>query len=221
MTRVILKLLRTAPMAIGVLLMLLGKNAMAIEEPKYEVVQTFAEFELRRYAPYLVAETEVTGDFDAVGNTAFRTLADYIFGNNVSQEKMEMTAPVNQRSALGNSEKMEMTAPVMQRSAEAIGVETFILSFVMPSRYSLETLPEPLDPRVRLREEPAKLMAVRRYSGRWTQSNYRENEIQLLEALEKAKLKPVAAPVYARYNSPFSLWFLRRNEVMVKVVASQ
>jgi hypothetical protein len=78
----ILKRLCTAPIAIGVLLMLGGANAMAIEEPKYEVVQTFAEFELRRYAPYLVAETEVTGDFDAVGNTAFRILADYIFGNN-------------------------------------------------------------------------------------------------------------------------------------------
>ncbi len=221
MTLTILKLLRTAPKAIGVLLILVGTNAMAIEEPEYEVVQTFADFELRRYAPYLVAETEVTGDFDAVGNTAFRILADYIFGNNVSQEKMEMTAPVNQRPASETSEKMEMTAPVMQRPAYGAGAETFILSFVMPSRYSLETLPDPIDPRVRLREEPAKLMAVRRYSGRWTQTNYRENEIQLLDALEQANLKPVATPVYARYNSPFSLWFLRRNEVMVEVVASR
>jgi hypothetical protein len=221
MTHAILKLLRTTPMAIGVLLMLGGANAMAIEEPKYDVVQTFAEFELRRYAPYLVAETEVTGDFDEVGNTAFRILADYIFGNNKAQEKMEMTAPVNQRAESGTSEKMEMTAPVTQRPADGTQAETFILSFVMPSRYSLETLPEPLDPRVRLRVEPAKLMAVRRYSGRWTQSNYRKNEILLLGAVEKADLRPVTTPVYARYNSPFSLWFLRRNEVLVEVDVSR
>jgi hypothetical protein len=166
-----------------------------------------------------VAETEVTGDFDAVGNKAFRILADYIFGNNRSQEKMEMSAPVNQRPASGVGEKMEMTAPVTQRPAGGTEAETFVLGFVMPSHYSLKTLPEPKDPRVRLREEPAKLMAVRRYSGRWTQSNYRENEILLLGALEKASLRPISTPVYARYNSPFSLWFLRRNEVMVEVEA--
>ena len=217
----IFKLLRNAPMALAVLLMMGGTNVMAIEEPKYEVVQTFEEFELRRYAPYLVAETEVKGEFDAVGNAAFRILADYIFGNNRSQEKMAMTAPVNQRPIAGISEKMEMTAPVRQRPVDGTEEETFILSFVMPSGYSLDTLPEPLDPRVRLREEPAKLMAVRRYSGRWVESNYRENEILLLNAVERSGLNPVAPPIYARYNSPFSLWFLRRNEVMVKIEPSQ
>ena len=88
---------------------------MAIEEPKYEVVKTYPDFELRRYAPYLVAETEVTGDFDEVGNRAFRILADYIFGNNRRQEKLEMTAPVNQRPAAGGGEKIAMAAPVAQR----------------------------------------------------------------------------------------------------------
>ena len=87
----------------------------------------------------------------------------------------------------------------------------------MPSGYSLDSLPVPLDPRVLLREEPAKLMAVRSYSGRWTEANYRENESLLLAAVEKAGLTPVAAPVYARYNTPFSLPFLRRNEAMVEV----
>ena len=202
---------------IGILPLLTGANVMAIEEPTYEVVKSYPELELRRYEPFLVAETEVDGDFDEVGSQAFRILAAYIFGENKSRAKMEMTAPVNQRPAAGEGEKMAMTAPVSQRSKGSGGSDTFVLSFVMPSGYSLDSLPVPLDPRVLLREEPAKLMAVRSYSGRWTEANYRENESLLLAAVEKAGLTPVAAPVYARYNTPFSLPFLRRNEAMVEV----
>jgi hypothetical protein len=213
--------LRGTLIGIGAILLLAGANAVAIEEPKYEVVKTYPDFELRRYAPYLVAETEVTGDFDEVGNSAFRILAAYIFGENRAQEKMEMTAPVNQRPAAGDGEKMAMTAPVTQRPKAGADADTYVLSFVMPSRYTLDTIPEPLSPEVNLREEPAKLVAVRGYSGRWTEANYREHESQLLAAVEREGLTPVGAPVYARYNSPFSLWFLRRNEVMVEVEASQ
>jgi hypothetical protein len=166
-----------------------------------------------------VAETEVSGDFDEIGNKAFRVLAAYIFGENRAQEKMDMTAPVNQHPAAGDGEKMEMTAPVTQGPKGGADTDTYVLSFVMPSGYTLGMLPEPLNPQVQLREEPAKLMAVRGYSGRWTQANYREHESQLLAAVERADLTPVGAPVYARYNSPFSLWFLRRNEVMVEVEA--
>ena len=201
----------------GVQLLLISVNAMAIEEPKFEVVKTYPKFELRPYQPYLVAETEVAGDFDVVGNQAFRNLAADIFGENRSQAKMAMTAPVNQRPAAEDSEKMEMTAPVTQRRKGSDGPDAFVLSFVMPSGYSLESLPVPLDSRILIREEPARLMAVRSYSGRWTEANYRENEAVLLAAVEKAGLTPVAAPVYARYNSPFSFAFLRRNEVMVEV----
>ena len=212
--------LRGTLIGIGAMLLLAGANAVAIEEPKYEVVKTYPDFELRRYAPYLVAETEVNGDFDEVGNKAFRILAAYIFGENRAQEKMEMTAPVNQRLAAGEGETMEMTAPVTQRPKGGADADTFVLRFVMPSGYTLDSLPEPLNPQVRLREEPAKLMAVRGYSGRWTQANYREHESQLLAAVERTDLTPVGVPVYARYNSPFSLWFLRRNEVMVEVEPS-
>ena len=205
---------------IGALLLLAGANALAIEEPSYQVVQTYPDFELRRYAPYLVAETEVSGDFDKVGNRAFRILAAYIFGENRGQRKMEMTAPVSQRPVARGGEKIEMTAPVTQRPTGGTGADTYVVSFVMPSGYTLDTLPEPLSPRVRLRQEPAKLMAARGYSGRWTKSNYREHESELLAAVERVGLTPIGAPVYARYNSPFSLWFLRRNEVMVAVEAS-
>ena len=206
-----------ARIGIGAILLLAGGNVVALEEPKYEVVKTYPELELRRYAPYLVAETEVRGAFDEVGNQAFRILAAYIFGENRAQERMAMTAPVNQRPADRRGEKIEMTAPVRQRAKAGREADTYVLSFVMPSGYRLETLPAPLDPRVRLREEPARLMAVRGYSGRWTEANYREQESLLLAAVERAGLTPVGAPVYARYNSPFSLWFLRRNEVMVEI----
>jgi hypothetical protein len=220
MTQATTRQFHGALIGIGAALLLAGANAVAIEEPKYEVVKTYPDFELRRYAPYLVAETEVSGDFDEVGNKAFRILAAYIFGENRAQEKMEMTAPVNQRPVAEEGEKMAMTAPVAQRPKGGADANTYVLSFVMPSSYTLDTLPEPLNPRVRLREEPAKLMAVSSYSGRWTQANYRDHESQLLAAVEREGLTSVGAPVYARYNSPFSLWFLRRNEVMVEVEPS-
>lgn len=203
-------------MAIAAFLLLFGGNAMAIEEPSYQVVRTEPDFELRRYAPYLVAETEVRGAFDQVGNQAFRILAGYIFGNNKAKARIEMTAPVNQQPA-GGGEKIEMAAPVTQQPAPGTDGDSYILSFMMPARFTLDSLPEPTDPRVRLREEPARLMAVRGYSGLWTLGNYQRNEALLLAAVRKAGLEPLGAPIYARYNSPFSLWFLRRNEVMVEV----
>ncbi|EGV16896.1 SOUL family heme-binding protein [Thiocapsa marina] len=190
---------------------------MAVEEPSYTLVRTFPDFELRRYPTYAVAETEVAGPFDEAGNQAFRILAGYIFGDNRAKAKIEMTAPVSQRPAMSEGERIEMTAPVVQRPASGTEGASFVVSFIMPDRFTLDTLPEPSDPRVRLREEPGKLMAVRRYSGRWTEKSYRENETRLLRAVDDVGLKPLAAPVYARYNSPFSLWFMRRNEVMVEV----
>jgi hypothetical protein len=219
------------PRALATLAFFLSLNAapavMAIEEPSHRVVETYPEFELRRYAPHLVAETVVDAGFDKAGNRAFGILADYIFGKNRGETKIEMTAPVTQQPARGDApaqgQKIEMTAPVTQRPADAgstgtaVGAERYVVSFVMPQRFTLETLPEPIDPRVELRREPERLMAVRRYSGRWTKANYREAERKLLQAVRKHGYEPVGAPVYARYNSPFSLWFMRRNEVMMEV----
>lgn len=205
----------------------LPTTLMAIEEPSHRIVETYPEFELRRYAPHLVAETVVDTGFDKAGNRAFGILADYIFGKNRGGPKIEMTAPVTQQpageGAPAKGEKIEMTAPVTQRPADAgstetaVGADRYVVGFVMPQRFTLETLPEPIDPRVELRREPERLMAVRRYSGRWTKENYRREERKLLEAVRERGFEPVGAPVYARYNSPFSLWLMRRNEVMVEV----
>lgn len=187
--------------------------ATALEEPEYTVIGTYDAFELRHYPPYLVAEVDVPGGFDDGGNGAFRILAGYIFGDNQSAEKMKMTAPVEATPG-GSSEKMAMTAPVTATDAEN-GMTTF--AFVMERKYTAESLPVPNDDRIRIREMPERTMAVRRYSGRWTQSRFRDNLGTLEQSLADAGLKAVGEPVLARYNSPFSLPMFRRNEVMIEV----
>ena len=186
---------------------------MAIEEPEYRVVKEYEDFELRRYAAFLIAATEVQGEFDAAGNRGFRILFDYISGNNEQAEAIAMTAPVGQRA---KGEKIAMTAPVSQVKADG-SPNLYSISFVVPGEYTLETVPRPRDPRVRIQQVPSRLVAVRRYSGRWRIGNYSENESVLLQAVANAGLQTVGEPEYARYNSPFRPWFMRRNEVMIEV----
>ena len=185
---------------------------MSYDEPRYTVVRESDGFELRRYAPYIVAELEVQSDFEDAGNVAFRPLAAYIFGKNRAEEKIGMTAPVTQRTT---GETIGMTAPVTQRPGKG---GKHVLSFVMPSRYTMDTLPRPMDPRIRIRQIPGALQAVRKYRGGWGESRYRAEEKRLMEALAAAKLQPLASPSWARYNSPF--WPpppFRRNEILVEV----
>ena len=146
--------------------------ACAIEEPRYEVLRPIAEsVELRRYAPYVVAEVVLDTQAADAGNRAFPILAGYIFGKNKGQRRLEMTAPVTQSAA---PVKLAMTAPVTQ-SAAASGTR---VQFVLPRDVTLTTAPEPLDPRVQLREEPASTWAVIRYSGTWSQDNYANHRSQ-------------------------------------------
>ena len=198
---------------------------MAAEEPSYQILQTTEDYELRRYDPYRVAEVEVRGDFEDVGSEAFRILAGYIFGDNQGETKMAMTAPVNQRPAEATREqagtRLEMTAPVTQRPAGTeTDPDTYVISFAMPQSFSLDALPRPNNPRIRLREEQGGRVAVRRYSGSWSEARYREEERHLLEALRRDGLQPRGTPIYARYNSPFSLPMFRRNEILVQVADS-
>jgi len=199
---------------IAALFFLVQPTAMAIEEPKYEIIDQYEDFEVRRYPPYLVAEVDVSGDFGTAGNSAFRILAGYIFGDNDSDEKMAMTAPVESRTS-AKGEKMAMTAPVTSTSAANDDQTTY--AFVMERQYTLESLPAPNDQRIRIRQMPERVMAVRRYSGRWTEKNYARNEEVLVAALGNAGIVGIGSPVLARYNSPFSLPILRRNEVMLEI----
>jgi hypothetical protein len=183
---------------------------MAIEKLKYTIIEKEQNFELRQYDPHIVAETFVDGDFDDVGNEGFRRLAGYIFGKNRQKNKIAMTAPVNQEVS---SEKIAMTAPVNQEVTDG----KWRITFVMPSKYTLETLPEPLDSRVVLKEMPGRLFAALKYSGTWSQERYEKKKIQLETLIRQRGLQSVGEPIFARYDPPFKPWFLRRNEVLIPI----
>jgi len=184
--------------------------AMAIEEPKFTVEAKNEIYELRRYKPVLVAETLVQDEFDKAGNKAFRILADYIFGKNKAKTKIEMTSPVNQ---LPVSEKIAMTAPVIQSKSG----KGFLVQFTMPETFNLQNIPEPEDSRVVVRQMPARRVAVLTYSGSWSESRYRQKLAELLSALQKDGIDTVGEPIFARFDSPFRLWFLRRNEIWLEL----
>lgn len=179
----------------------------AVEEPTYEVLRSFGTVELRQYAPYVVAEVVVPGADDDAGSQAFPILAGYIFGKNKGEKKFAMTAPVTQTAA---PVKMAMTAPVTQADAPGGGK---LVQFVLPQGVTLDTAPEPLDPRVQLRQVPAQRWAAIRYSGTWSQANDDEHLALLRVALQKEGVATQGEPVLARYNAPFTPWFLRRNEI--------
>jgi hypothetical protein len=196
--------------------LLASSGAMAIEEPGFRILDRDGAFELREYAPYVVAETRVDAGFESAGNAAFQRLFRYISGNNVAQQKIAMTAPVTQSRSESRGEKIAMTAPVTQVAAG----EGYRVAFVLPASYSLETAPRPLDKTIEIRAVPSRLVAGWRYSGRWTQGNYREAESRLREEMAKRDLEADGEPVLARYNPPFMPPFLRRNEVLIPVTRS-
>ena len=187
-------------------------DGMALEEAKYTVIMREGSFELRQYEPHIVAETMVKGDYDKAGNEGFRRLFKYISGENQKKQSIAMTAPVSQDAG---PEKIAMTAPVSQ---EQTGGQ-WRIAFVMPSEYTLDTLPQPVDPKVLLKQVPARRMAAITYSGSWSKARYEEHKALLEAFIQKQKLSPLGEPVLARYNSPFTLWFLRRNEVLIPVQA--
>ena len=188
--------------------------ALALEQTKYAVVQSNPVYEIRKYEPYIVAEVIVPGPETEAGNQAFSLLGGYIFGKNKGERKLEMTAPVVQTPVTtATSTKIEMTAPVVQTPTS----NGFLVQFMMPSAYTLATLPEPLDAKVKLREVAGKTVAAHTYSGSWSQNNYDEHLAILKEALVKAGVKTQGEPLYSRYNAPFVPWFLRKNEIWFNV----
>jgi hypothetical protein len=189
-----------------------GPIVSNVEQPKYQVVKSSGNIEIRNYAPQIVAEAEVAGDRrDAIGK-GFRIIADYIFGNNTSAQKVPMTAPVTQQG----SEKIAMTAPVTQQGEGKI----WRVRFVMPSNYTMETLPKPNNPAVKLKEIGAKRYAVIRFSGLAGEDSLKRRTEELNAFISAKDLTPLSAPTYAFYNPPWTLPFLRRNEVMVEIPAS-
>ena len=187
-----------------------GGCSITSEEAKYAVVSSTGNFEIRDYAPYVVAETVVEGSFEDAGNKAFSRLFGYISGKNRSRDKIAMTAPVSQEQAPG---KIKMTAPVGQQRGEG----GWVVSFTMPAAYTIETLPAPEDLRVTLRQIPACRMAAVRYSGVWSEKSYLRYKQELESWIKKNRFRILGEPVWARYNPPFAPWFLRRNEILIPV----
>ncbi|MBJ6727161.1 SOUL family heme-binding protein [Geomesophilobacter sediminis] len=183
---------------------------MATEEAPYTVVKASGIFELRDYEPQILAEILVDSTLEDAGNKAFRRLFNYISGANQSRSSIAMTAPVSQEQS---GEKIAMTAPVSQEASAG----KWTVSFTMPASYTVETLPVPNDSSIILRQVPSRRMAAVRYSGTWSEKNYLDHKTQLENWIRENGLVITGEPVWARYNPPFTLPFLRRNEVLIPV----
>ena len=199
--------------------------AMAIEEPKYEVIVSDAQFEVRHYAPVLIAETIVEGDMDAASSKGFRLIADFIFGNNLSSDtdkksKIAMTAPVTVEP---QSSKIAMTAPVTVEPQAAESnmktAKTWRINFVMPSQYTLANIPKPKNNAVSLREVPSKYFIAHKYSGFNTVSRVQTKTDETVEWAIKRSYKMIGTPQLSRYDPPWTLPMFRRNEIMLEIAA--
>jgi len=192
---------------------LISNSIMATDEPDFNLILKEDRFEIREYAPKIIAQIEVFGDFDQASSKGFKVLADYIFGNNKSKDgnsRIEMTAPVEMEPL---PQKIDMTRPVLTEGND----NTWIVSFIMPNEFTLETLPEPNDKNIKILSIPKEKYAVIVFSGLVRESSYLEKENLLIQFIEENKLKTSGEIKIARYNPPWTLPFFRRNELMIKV----
>ncbi len=197
----------------------------SIDSPEYSVVQKNNGYEIRSYKPYITAQVKISGSYDEALNQGFRILADYIFGNNTKQKNIDMTAPVTE--SLENNEKMDMTAPVLIKENEKLDMTAPVIesgdnqlrtiSFVMPFKYTLETLPKPNNSKIDIVAQEARKVAVLRFSWFRNSKRVAKKKQELLDLLERDGISVKGFLEYAGYNSPFSAPWLNRNEIMVEV----
>ena len=185
-------------------------EVMATEQAKYQVITQDDNIEVRKYESHVVAETEVDSDFEDAGSAAFKRLFDYISGNNIAQKEIAMTTPVSQEAS---GEKIDMTSPVGQRKDNG----RWAVSFMMPASYTYETLPQPKDPSIKLQQVPEQYRVSITYSGLWSESNYLSNKQKLEAWIQSNNYIVSGEATWARYNAPFTPWFLRRNEVLIPI----
>ncbi len=198
------------PIALILLACLSGTIMSQVEQPTYILLESAGEIEVRQYGPMIVAEVEVRGERLKALNQGFRLIADYIFGNNLSSQKVSMTAPVTQVAG----EKIAMTAPVTQDG----NGDTWKVRFVMPQNYTQETLPKPNNPDVHLIAIQSRKKVVIRFSGFNTDTNINSHRDALLKYIANRHLSVVGQPTTAFYNPPWTLPFLRRNEIMFELL---
>ena len=206
---------------LGIVSMLLlwslyGYFGSRVEQAKYSIIKKKNGYEIRNYPAHIVAQTTVEGTYQESMRKGFRIVAGYIFGGNVKNESIKMTSPVlMQEKLLGNtSEKIAMTTPVQMSK---VG-DSRVISFGMPRSYTLETLPTPLDSRVKLVEIPNKKLAAIQFAGYRSNARIQEIEHILLDALKRDDIKIIGIPTYAGYNAPWTPPWLTRNEVLVEIV---
>ena len=198
---------------------------MATEEPNYTILSQTDDFELRRYDGQIVAQTWVTGDQDAASRKGFKILADYIFGNNTApsgkSSKISMTAPVTiqpesmsseENKDSDESQKIAMTAPVSMQQADG----KWRVQFTMPSQYTMQSLPKPNNPDITITELPVQTYGVIKFSGLAGSNKVAEKTEALQSWMQSQNLKIIGTPELARYNPPWTLSFMRRNEVMIR-----
>ena len=186
--------------------LLISNSAMAIEEPKFTSIEKEGPFEIRIYAPKMIAEVSVTGNLQESSNKGFRAIADYIFGNNTA--------------ASGKQEKISMTAPVVMK-AEPNNTKDFnnrwLMYFVMPSQYSHSSIPKPNNPYINLRDIGEKKVAVLKFSGLVNEGKMAKKTTELALWISSKKIRSLSNPELARYNPPWTLPFLRRNEIFIEI----
>jgi effector-binding domain-containing protein len=181
------------------------------EEPHYQVLQDYGHIQIREYPPILIAQTEITGDYHTSGNQGFKRLAGYIFGGNQSQQQISMTTPVIQEKQ--SSEQIAMTAPVIQQQSG----DNWYMAFVLPSTYTLANAPIPDDPAIKLVEIPSKKLAVLSYTGSLSEQGIKEKSSALASWLIQQKYTLINPAQSAAYDPPWTLPFLRRNEIHIEI----
>lgn len=186
------------------------------QQPKYKVINKEKNLEIRSYDPYIVAKTKINGNFKQAQKKGFRKLAGYIFGKNTKKSKISMTSPVVQSKA--ESEKISMTAPVLIGSEDKGNKGPWIMTFSMPSEYTLDTLPRPVDKDIILEKVPTKLIAALRFTGFWNKEKNEKKAKELIKWINKTENYRVASSYkFAGYNPPWTLPFLRRNEILIEI----
>jgi hypothetical protein len=203
------------PIALALVTALVGVIAMPTlaraktAEPPFTSVARDGDFEIRDYAAQVVAEVSVSAGRGDPASQGFRPLAGYIFGGNAPQAKIAMTAPVTRQQGT----QIAMTSPVTRQAAGAI----WKIRFIMPAGSTLPTMPRPNDPNVRLLDEPGKRYAVIKFSGFGEEGAVTRKTAELNAFLARRRLTPIGTPVFARYDPPWTLPFMRRNEVWLEV----
>ena len=188
-----------------------GYFSSRVEQAEYIVIKKMSGYEIREYPAHIVAQTTVKGQYQDALNEGFRIVAGYIFGNNSKKQSIAMTAPVIEQGA--GSEKISMTAPVLATTQG----ESHVISFGMPKSYTLQTLPEPTDSRVKIIQLPDKKFAAIKFSWLRTNDRIQKMETKLLKLLSQDNVEVLGSPMYAGYNAPWTPPWMTRNEVMVEI----